>query len=74
VARGRRKRKVKTQRESASKPEFLTIKELAAYLHVHRMTIYRLLRKGHLPGFRVGHIWRFSREEVDRWMRRKSEE
>jgi excisionase family DNA binding protein len=74
VARGRRKRKVKTQRESAAKPELLTIKELAAYLHAHRMTIYRLLSKGQLPGFRVGHIWRFRREEVDRWMRRKSEE
>src|SRR5437016_474607 len=46
VARSRRKRKVKTQRESAAIPKFLTIKELAAYLHVHRMTISRLLRKG----------------------------
>ena len=73
MAGGRRKRKVETQRESATLPEFLTIKELTADLHVHRMTIYRFLRKGQFPGFRVGHIWRFRREEVDRWMRRESE-
>ena len=41
--------------------EIYTIKELSEHLRVHRVTIYRLLRQGRLPGFRVGGDWRFSR-------------
>jgi len=48
-------------------PKVLTVEEAAAYLHVHRSTIYRLLRQGKLPGFRIGSDWRFNVEEIDRW-------
>ncbi len=34
--------------------EVFTIRELSEYLRVHPTTIYRLLRQGRLPGFRVG--------------------
>src|ERR1700730_12025564 len=34
--------------------DILTVDELSEYLHVHRTTIYRLLKHGKLPGFRVG--------------------
>src|SRR6266446_1795264 len=40
--------------------EIYTIKELSEHLRVHRATIYRLLRQGRLPGFRVGGDWRFT--------------
>jgi excisionase family DNA binding protein len=45
----------------------MTVRELAEYLRVHSLTIYRLLRHGTLPAFRVGSDWRFSREAIDRW-------
>jgi excisionase family DNA binding protein len=45
----------------------MTVRELAEYLRVHPSTIYRLLRQGRLPGFRVGSDWRFSREAIDQW-------
>lgn len=45
----------------------LTAQELAAYLRVNRSTIYRLLKKGKLPGFRIGSEWRFQMDEVNRW-------
>ncbi len=35
----------------------------------HRATIYRLLRQGRLPGFRVGADWRFSRAAIEQWER-----
>ena len=41
--------------------------ELALYLHVHRATIYRLLKKRDLPGFKIGKVWRFNAEEIDEW-------
>jgi excisionase family DNA binding protein len=49
------------------KEEIFTIKELATHLRVHPTTIYRLLRQGHLPGFRVGSNWRFRRSLIEQW-------
>ncbi|MBV8139758.1 MAG: helix-turn-helix domain-containing protein [Deltaproteobacteria bacterium] len=45
----------------------LTVNELAEYLRVHRSTIYRLLKKGLLPGFKIGSDWRFNVEVIDKW-------
>jgi excisionase family DNA binding protein len=46
----------------------LTVEELSEYLRVHRSTIYRLLKKGQLPGFfRLGSDWRFNVEAIDEW-------
>jgi excisionase family DNA binding protein len=45
----------------------LTVRDLSNYLRVHPSTIYRLLKTGQLPAFRVGSDWRFNIEEIDRW-------
>ena len=45
----------------------LTVNELSEYLRVHRSTIYRLLKKGQLPGFKIGSDWRFNVEAIDEW-------
>ncbi len=50
-----------------SSAKVLTVNELAEYLRVHRSTIYRLLKKGQLPGFKIGSDWRFNVEVIDRW-------
>jgi excisionase family DNA binding protein len=47
--------------------EIFTIKELSEHLRVHPTTIYRLLRQGRLPGFRVGSNWRFNRAAIEQW-------
>jgi excisionase family DNA binding protein len=47
----------------------LTIAELSEYLQIHRTTIYRMLREGRLPGFRIGSDWRFSLEAIEQWLR-----
>ncbi|MGC1675989.1 MAG: helix-turn-helix domain-containing protein [Candidatus Binataceae bacterium] len=49
----------------------LTVNELAEYLRVHRSTIYRLLKKGQLPGFKIGSDWRFNVEVIDDWRLRQ---
>src|SRR5579863_4290790 len=51
----------------ASKEQVFTIKELSEHLRVHPTTIYRLLRQGRLPGFRVGSNWRFNRGVIEEW-------
>lgn len=50
-------------------PAVLTVKELADLLQVHPSTIYRMLREGVLPGFKIGSDWRFNRDSIDRWIR-----
>jgi excisionase family DNA binding protein len=45
----------------------LTARDLSNYLRVHPSTVYRLLKSGQLPAFRVGSDWRFNREQIDRW-------
>ena len=45
----------------------ITIGELSEYLRVHRSTLYRLLKKGQLPGFKIGSDWRFNVETIDQW-------
>lgn len=47
--------------------EIMNVRELAAYLRCHQSTIYRLLRAGKLPAFRVGSDWRFNRDRIDTW-------
>ena len=48
-------------------PAVMTVNDLARYLKVHPSTVYRLLRTGQLPAFKVGSDWRFNIEEIDRW-------
>jgi excisionase family DNA binding protein len=43
----------------------LTVSELSNYLRVYRSTVYHLLKKGQLPGFRIGSDWRFNVEAID---------
>jgi excisionase family DNA binding protein len=45
----------------------LTVDEVAHYLHCHMSTIYRLLKHGWIPAFRVGSDWRFNLNTIDRW-------
>ena len=48
-------------------PRVMTVKELSDYLRVHPSTIYKHLRRGELPGFRIGTDWRFNAEVIDKW-------
>jgi len=52
--------------------EIVTVKDLAKYLHCHQSTIYRLVKRGEIPGFRLGGGWRFKIDEIDRWCRRSA--
>ena len=48
-------------------PAVMTVGEVANYLRIHQTTLYRMLKKGEIPAFRVGSDWRFNSEVVDRW-------
>jgi PTS system nitrogen regulatory IIA component len=46
----------------------LTIEEAAKYLNVSVRTIYDWAQKGEIPAGKIGNIWHFKRESIDRWM------
>jgi excisionase family DNA binding protein len=46
-----------------SEHEILTMKELRYLLHAHQATIYKILKRGKIPSFRIGSEWRFRRRD-----------
>lgn len=46
----------------------LSIQEVAKWLGVNPRTVYRLVQRGKLPGFRVGNRWRFHPALLEEWM------
>jgi excisionase family DNA binding protein len=48
--------------------EIMDVEALAAYLHIPRWSVYRLVASGRLPGAKVGRPWRFHKALVDEWL------
>ena len=48
--------------------ETLTPNEIAQILKLHPFTVARLAREGKLPAFKVGGVWRFRKDEFERWI------
>ncbi len=52
--------------------DILTLDEVAAYLKAGKRTIYRLAASGEIPAFKLGGTWRFSRSDIESWIKRQS--
>lgn len=48
--------------------DILTIEEVAKYLRVSERTVYDWAQKGEIPGGKIGTVWRFKRDEIERWV------
>jgi excisionase family DNA binding protein len=48
--------------------EILKPREAAEYLSVHVRTLYRLVKRGDIPGRKVGGSWRFKKGSLDEWL------
>ncbi len=59
--------KIMADETKYSMSRVMTVKDLSEYLRVHPSTVYKLLRRGEVPAFRVGSDWRFNAEVIDRW-------
>jgi len=49
----------------------MTIDELSAYLKIAKSTLYKLGQEGRFPGHKVGRHWRFHKDAVDSWLKRR---
>ena len=52
--------------------EVWTIRDLANYLRCHTSTVYRLVKKGDIPHFRIGSDIRFRRVAIKNWLDKQS--
>ncbi len=54
-----------------NKPSLMTIGELAKYLRMKKVTIYKHAQEKKLPGFKVSSSWRFKKSTIDKWISEK---
>lgn len=52
----------------SEQPKIMTVREVAGYLRMHEMTIYRMARQGEIPAYKVGNRWRFNRQRIADWL------
>lgn len=45
--------------------EILTVEQAAAYLQVHKVTIYKYIRAGLLPAAKLGKVYRIYRHDLE---------
>jgi len=50
------------------RPTVMTLDEVARYLRINKSTVYRLARDGTLPAWKLGNVWRFKKEAIERWI------
>ena len=48
--------------------QIMTLREVAKYLGLHVMTVYKLTREGRVPAAKIGGQWRFKRDVLDEWL------
>ena len=49
----------------------MTAKEVSEYLGLCLPTLYRYIHMDRIPCFRLGNRWRFNKEILDEWIRRR---
>lgn len=52
--------------------DLITVDELYEFLSIGKNSAYALLNSGKLKAFRIGRIWKISREAVLEYIKRKS--
>jgi excisionase family DNA binding protein len=57
--------KVRNSPPVRSDGDMMTVGEVAEFLNIHRITVYRMIKGGkELGQFKVGRVWRFKRRDI----------
>ena len=48
--------------------QLMTTREAAEFLKVSRSFLYQSTRSGTVPAMKMGRSWRYSKEELERWI------
>ena len=52
--------------------QLLTLDQVAEYLNVDKLTVYRLIAQKQFPAFKVGNQWRFKGKMIEAWLTKNS--
>jgi len=47
----------------------LDVDDLAKYLKLQKQTIYNWLNQRKISGMKIGGVWRFDKQEIDKWLK-----
>lgn len=48
--------------------QVMTLPEVAKYLGLHKMTVYRFVKECKIPATKIGGRWRVKKDILDRWI------
>ncbi|MBP7791589.1 MAG: repressor LexA [Candidatus Goldbacteria bacterium] len=51
--------------------EIMTVEDVASYLKLDVRTIYRRLKANEIPAFKIGGQWRFKKQDIDLWIKKR---
>jgi excisionase family DNA binding protein len=51
-------------------PEVLSFEEACQFLKLSKPTLYNYVRRGDVPAFKMGRVWKFHRESLDDWLKK----
>jgi excisionase family DNA binding protein len=54
--------------------EILNLDEACLLLRVAKPTLYRYIRRGQIPAFKIGRNWKFQRAALDDWIKVQMQE
>lgn len=49
-------------------PEIMTVEQVASYLQLSKMTVYKYIREGKLPAAKIGKSYRIQRSDVEAFL------
>ena len=47
---------------------WLSVDEICKYLGISRDTVYKWIGRYGMPAHRMGRLWKFKKEQVDKWV------
>lgn len=53
--------------------QLLTLQEVAKYLKLTEVTVYKYVHEGKIPGVKVASRWRFDKDRIDDFLKSKEE-
>jgi excisionase family DNA binding protein len=48
--------------------DVMTIKQVADYLQLNVTTVYKLAQTKRIPAVKIGRVWRFHKDRIDKWL------
>lgn len=54
--------------------EILNMQEACQFLRIAKPTLYKYIRTGEIPAFKMGRVWRFHKASLEDWVMERMKE